>query len=101
MEKQNIPEPVPFEFSPKIKKGLAIAAAVGILALIWGVLIAQAPASRIWANLWMNALMFLFLGLGALFFWTVHTLGESTWQITFQRVPEAMAMTMSQLTERV
>lgn len=94
MEKQHIPEPVPFEFSSKIKRGLAVAVAVGILALIWGVLIAQAPASRIWANLWMNALMFLFLGLGALFFWTVHTLGESTWQITFQRVPEAMAMTI-------
>ena len=42
----------------------------------------------------MNALMFLFLGLGALFFWTVHTLGESTWQINFQRVLEAMALTV-------
>ncbi|MFW6310549.1 MAG: hypothetical protein ACOC1D_05535 [Prolixibacteraceae bacterium] len=94
MEKQNIPEPVPFQFTRKIKKGLAIAAGIGLLALIWGIIITQAPASRIWANLWLNALMFLFLGLGALFFWTVHTLGESSWQINFQRVLEAMALTI-------
>lgn len=94
MEKQNIPEPVPFQFNGKLKKGLAIAAAIGVLALVWGIFIAQAPASRIWANLWMNALMFLFLGLGALFFWTVNALGESTWQINFQRVLESMALTI-------
>ncbi|HKJ78905.1 MAG TPA: hypothetical protein VKA10_05195, partial [Prolixibacteraceae bacterium] len=94
MEKQNIQEPVPFQFNQKIKKWLLIAAGIGLLALLWGILITQAPASRIWANLWMNALMFLFLGLGALFFWTVNTLGESTWQINFQRVLEAMALTI-------
>jgi len=94
MEKQNIPEPVPFKLTGKIKTGLAIAAGIGLLALLWGIFIAQAPASRIWANLWMNALMFLFLGLGALFFWTVNTLGESAWQINFQRVMESMGLTI-------
>lgn len=94
MEKQNIPEPVPFQFTGKLKKYLTVAAGIGLLALLWGVLIAQAPASRIWANLWMNAMMFLFLGLGALFFWTVNSLGESTWQINFQRVLESMALTV-------
>lgn len=94
MEKQNIPEPVPFQFTGKLKKYLAVAAGIGLLALLWGVLIAQAPASRIWANLWMNAMMFLFLGLGALFFWTVNSLGESTWQINIQRVLESMALTV-------
>ncbi len=94
MEKQPIPEAVPFKFVKKLKTWLAIAAFLGIVALIWGVFIEQAPASRIWANLWLNALMFLFLGLGALFFWTVNTLGESAWQINIQRILEAMAMTI-------
>ncbi|WP_372932302.1 hypothetical protein [Mariniphaga sediminis] len=94
MEKQNIPDAVPFKFGKKLKTWLGIAASVGLIALLWGVFIAQLPASRIWANLWLNALMFLFLGLGALFFWTVNTLGESTWQINIQRIMESMGLTI-------
>ncbi len=94
MEKQNIPEAVPFKFGKKLKTWLGVAAAVGLLALLWAVFIEQAPSSRIWANLWLNALMFLFLGLGALFFWTVNTLGESTWQINIQRILESMGLTI-------
>lgn len=94
MEKQNIPDAIPFKFTKKIKTALGIAAGIGLLALLWAVFISQAPASRIWANLWMNAIMFLFLGLGALFFWTVNVLGESTWQINFQRILESMALTI-------
>jgi hypothetical protein len=94
MEKKEIPDAVPFRFEKKLKLWLAIAAGVGLLALIWAVFIEQAPASRIWANLWMNALMFLFLGLGALFFWTVNTLGESSWQINIQRIMESMGITI-------
>lgn len=94
MEKHHIPEAVPFKFSKKLKQALAIAAAIGIVALLWAVFISQASPSRIWANLWMNALMFLFLGLGALFFWTVNVLGESTWQINIQRILESMALTI-------
>lgn len=77
-----------------MKKGLGIAAAIGLIALLWAVFITQAPSSRIWANLWMNAIMFLFLGLGALFFWTVNVLGESTWQINIQRILESMSLTI-------
>ena len=94
MEKQNIPAAVPFKFTRKMKKGLGIAAAIGLIALLWAVFITQAPSSRIWANLWMNAIMFLFLGLGALFFWTVNVLGESTWQINIQRILESMSLTI-------
>lgn len=94
MEKQNIPEPVPFKFGKKLKTYLGIAAGVGLLALLIAVFLQQLPSERIWANLWMNALMFLFLGLGALFFWTVNTLGESTWQINIQRIMESMGLTI-------
>jgi hypothetical protein len=94
MEKRDIPEAVPFRFEKKLKTGLGIAGAIGLLALLWAVLISQAPAERIWANLWMNALMFLFLGLGALFFWAVNALGESTWHINIQRILESMGLTI-------
>lgn len=94
MEKQNIPEAVPFRFEKKIKQWLFIAAGIGLIALLWALFIQQLPASRIWANLWLNAIMFLFLGLGALFFWTVNTLGESTWQINIQRIIESMSLTI-------
>ncbi len=91
---QKIPDAVPFKFGKKLKMWLGIAAGFGILALLWGIFIQQVPSSRIWANMWLNALMFLFLGLGALFFWAVSTLGESTWQINFQRVLESMGLTI-------
>ena len=63
MEKQNIPDAVPFKFGKKLKQWLIVAVVIGIVALIAGVFIQQIPAERIWANLWLNALMFLFLGL--------------------------------------
>ena len=94
MDKQNIPEAQPLNFSKKMKTILAIAAGIGVVALLIAVFVQQLPSSRIWANLWLNAIMFLFLGLGALFFWTVNTLGESTWQINVQRILESMALTI-------
>ena len=94
MEKQNIPEAKPLNFDKRMKTILAVAAGLGIVALLIAVFIQQLPSTRIWANLWLNAIMFLFLGLGALFFWTVNTLGESTWQINIQRILESMALTI-------
>lgn len=94
IEHKNIPEAVPFIFGKKLKTALAIGATVGIVALLWGLLIDKAPSERLWANVWLNSLMFLFFGLGALFFWAVNTLGESGWQTTFQRVLEAMGQTI-------
>ncbi|HKL32806.1 MAG TPA: hypothetical protein VJ919_09740 [Tangfeifania sp.] len=94
MEKQDIPEAKPLNFDKRMKTILAVAAGLGIVALLIAVFIQQLPSTRIWANLWLNAIMFLFLGLGALFFWTVNALGESTWQINIQRILESMALTI-------
>lgn len=94
MEKRIIPDAVPFKFSKKLKTILGAGAVVGVVALLWGIFIEQAPSSRIWANIWLNSLMFLFFGLGALFFWTVNTLGESGWQTSIQRVLESMGQTI-------
>lgn len=93
-ENNEIHEAISFNFNKKLKTILGIAGIVGILALLWSLFIEQAPASRIWANIWLNGLFFLFLGLGALFFWTVNTLGESGWQTSIQRILESMGQTI-------
>lgn len=94
IEKRDIPQAVPFQFTKKLKTILGAAAVVGVVALLWGLLIQKAPSERIWANVWLNSLLFLFFGLGALFFWAVNTLGESGWQTSIQRVLEAMGQTI-------
>lgn len=94
IEIKEIPEAVPFKFTKKLKSILAIAALVGIVALLWGLFVEKAPSERIWANIWLDSLIFLFIGLGALFFWAVNTLGESGWQTSFQRVLESMGQTV-------
>ena len=94
IEKRELPEAVPFQFTKKLKTILGIAAVVGVVALLWGLFIEKVPSSRLWANVWLNSLLFLFFGLGALFFWAVNTLGESGWQTSFQRVLEAMGQTI-------
>ena len=94
IENREIKDAVPFKFSKKLKTILSIAALVGLVALLWGIFIEQAPASRIWANIWLNGLLFRFLGLGALFFMAVNTLGESGWQTSIQRVLESMGQTI-------
>lgn len=94
IEDRKIAEATPFVFGKKLKTILGIAAAIGIIALLWGIFVDHAASERVWANLWINALMFLFIGLGALFFWAVNILGESTWQINIQRVLESMGQTI-------
>lgn len=94
IEKREIPEAVPFKFGKKLKTILGIAAVLGIVAFLWGLFIDHVPSERIWANIWLNSLLFLFFGLGALFFWTVNVLGESGWQTSIQRVLESMGQTI-------
>lgn len=94
IEKREIPEAVPFKFGKQLKTILGVAAGIGAIALIWGLFIDKLPSERIWANVWLNSLLFLFFGLGALFFFAVNTLGESGWQTSIQRVMEAMGQTI-------
>ncbi|MGF7138388.1 hypothetical protein [Roseimarinus sediminis] len=94
IEQKNIPEALPFKFGKPLKQLVGAGVSIGLLALIWALFIDPLPSERLWANLWLNAMLFLFLGLGALFFFSVNTLGESGWQTSIQRIPEAMAQTL-------
>ncbi|KAF0128900.1 MAG: hypothetical protein FD155_2911 [Bacteroidetes bacterium] len=64
--------------------------AVGVLSLAYGFL-GGVEVKRVAANLLLNNYYFLSLGLIGLFFVTVHTIAESGWQTSVQRVGEAMS----------
>ncbi|MDN5349428.1 MAG: hypothetical protein PWQ54_824 [Bacteroidales bacterium] len=65
--------------------------AIGLLALVYG-WIAGLEANRIYANLHLNSFYFVSLGLIGLFFVAVHAIAESGWQVSIQRVGEAMSL---------
>jgi len=64
--------------------------AVGVLALVYG-FVAGLGADRIFANLHLNSYYFVSLGLIGLFFVAVHAIAESGWQVSMQRIGEAMS----------
>ena len=64
---------------------------IGLLALVYG-WIAGLEADRIYANLHLNSFYFVSMGLIGLFFVAVHAIAESGWQVSMQRVGEAMSM---------
>lgn len=49
------------------------------------------PGSRLWANILLNNFLFLAVALFGILFVVLHLLGDSAWQISIQRIPEAMS----------
>jgi hypothetical protein len=80
-----------FVFDRKIKNILFAMIAVGLAALVYGLVSSKVADSRFWANLLLNNYYFLALSLGGAFFVSVHAMGESGWHTSIQRVPEAMS----------
>lgn len=80
-----------FVFDRKIKNILFAMIAVGLAALVYGLVSTKVADSRFWANLLLNNYYFLALSLGGAFFVSVHAMGESGWHTSIQRVPEAMS----------
>ncbi len=64
--------------------------AIGLLAVVIGYFTGSG-GNRVAANLLLNNYYFLSIALIGLFFVTVHTVAQSGWQITAQRVGEAMS----------
>ena len=78
-----------FLFTYRYKIPLFVLMAAGIAALIARFVSAGAD-DRFWANILLNNYYFMALSLGAVFFVTVHTISESGWHTSVQRIPEAM-----------
>jgi hypothetical protein len=79
-----------FVFDSRIKMVLYGMIAVGLIALLVGLFSDGVADSRFWANLLLNNYYFLALALGGVFFVSVHEMGESGWQTSIQRIPEAL-----------
>ncbi|NQU54832.1 MAG: quinol:cytochrome C oxidoreductase [Bacteroidetes bacterium] len=80
-----------FVFDQKIKIILFAMIAIGLVALVTGLVSNSVADTRFWANLLLNNYYFLALSLGGAFFVSVHAMGESGWHTSIQRVPEAMS----------
>ncbi|MDA3942879.1 MAG: quinol:cytochrome C oxidoreductase [Bacteroidetes bacterium] len=79
-----------FKLTKKLQTiGFAMVA-IGLLALAYG-FIAGLGGDRIIANLHLNGFYFMSLGLIGMFFVAVHAIAESGWQVSMQRVGEAMS----------
>ena len=78
-----------FLFTYKYKIPLFVLMGTGIAALI-ARFVSTGADDRFWANILLNNYYFMALSLGAVFFVAVHTISESGWHTSVQRIPEAM-----------
>lgn len=102
-----------FEFTSGAKRKLLIGGAVGLaLVLIGAFLLANGSGheaaghgaeqaggaahhasnwmTRIWANIWVNAVYFTGISVIGMFFMSYNYLAEAGWSAVFKRIPEAM-----------
>jgi hypothetical protein len=88
-----------FEVPAKMKTWSLVLIVVGIIAFIIG-LFTKGMSSDLyekqvfWGTIMYNAIFFLLITNIAMFFICVHTLAMSGWQVTMQRIPEAIAATV-------
>jgi len=88
-----------FEIPARMKTWSLILIAVGIIAFIIG-LFTKGMSSDLydrqvfWGTIMYNAIFFLLITNISMFFICVLTLGMSGWQVTLQRIPEAISATV-------
>ncbi len=73
--------------SQSIKIATALMLAVGIAAVVVGF---TTDPSRTWANLLLNNMFFLTISIGALMFYSLQYITQSSWSAMFQRIPLAL-----------
>ncbi len=99
-----------FEFTSSAKRSLLIGGAVGVALVLIGAYLlstggggheahgaeqahghaAYKWTTRIWSNLWVNAVYFTGLSVIGMFFISYNYLAEAGWSAVFKRIPEAM-----------
>jgi hypothetical protein len=101
-----------FEFTSGAKQKLLIGGAIGLVLVIVGAFLLasgsahEAAASggehaegaahagnwmtRIWANIWLNAVYFTGISVIGMFFMSYNYLAEAGWSVVFKRIPEAI-----------
>ncbi len=79
-----------FTLSKKLVTISMVMVAIGIVSLAYGYFAGLGPG-RIAANILLNSFYFLGIALVGLFFVAVHAIAESGWQVSVQRIGEAMS----------
>lgn len=102
-----------FEFTSGARQKLLIGGAIGLaLVLIGAFLLANGSGheaaaahgaehaegaahasswmTRIWANIWLNAVYFTGIAVTGMFFMSYNYLAEAGWSVVFKRIPEAL-----------
>lgn len=85
-----------FEIPAKYKKWTYGLLAIGAVAFLAGLFVLgfskdEHDQTRFWAGLLQNSLYFLLICNACMFFICINILGQSSWQTTFRRIPEAIA----------
>lgn len=80
----------------KYKKWTYGLLAIGLVALLAGLFFLgfskdEHDRTRFWAGLLQNSVYFLLICNACMFFICINILGQSSWQTTFRRIPEAIA----------
>lgn len=80
-----------FIFSSKYKIPVYILLLIGVVSIIVALFVEHDHGARFWSNFLMNNVYSIFIALCGMVFIAIHTLGMSGWQVTIQRIPEAMS----------
>jgi hypothetical protein len=81
-----------FELTGKLKRTFLAMIALGVLAVVAGLLInPEISSQRVWANFLVNTIFFLGVGLLGLFFIATHTMAYGGWHVLVRRIPEALS----------
>lgn len=82
-----IEDPGPAQISPRLRRGFALAAGVGIVFTALGLFL---EPHRAWNGYLVNYLYFLILGMAGLFLTALHYAAGATWSIPFRRIAESL-----------
>jgi hypothetical protein len=80
-----------FIFSRKYKVPVLILISVGVLTAIASFIIYHDHGARFWSNLLLNNVYFIMISLCGVVFLALHSLATSGWQVSIQRIPEAIS----------
>jgi hypothetical protein len=80
-----------FIFSLKYKIPVFILISIGIVSIMLSFVLYHDQGARFWSNLLLNNVYFIMISLCGVVFLGLHSLATSGWQVSIQRVPEAIS----------
>ena len=79
-----------YTFSSKAKTTTYVLMALGLIAMVYGLLNGDISSTRFWANFLLEGAFFTFISLGAIFFMSLQYVAMAGWSVVVKRVYEAV-----------